>query len=49
MTAFRRKRLRQLLKLCPIVKTLEVHSGLTGLIAEKTIVANNGEIDQFDA
>ena len=31
------------------VKTLEVHSGLTGLIAEKTVVANNGEIDQFDA
>jgi len=49
MPEFRRKRLRQLLKLCPIVKTLEVHSGLTGLIAEKTIVANNGEIDQFDA
>lgn len=49
MPEYRRKRLRQLLKLCPIVKTLEVHSGLTGLIAEKTIVANNGEIDQFDA
>lgn len=49
MPEFRRKRLRQLLKLCPIVKTLEVHSGLTGLIAEKTIGANNGEIDQFDA
>lgn len=49
MPEYRRKRLRQLLQLCPIVKTLEVHSGLTGLIAEKTIVANNGEIDQFDA
>ncbi len=49
MPEFRRRRLRQLLKLCPIVKTIEVHSGLTGLIAEKTIVANNGEIDQFDA
>ena len=33
MPEYRRKRLRQLLKLCPIVKTLEVHSGLTGLIA----------------
>ena len=49
MPEYRRKRIRLLLNLCPIVKTLEVHSGLTGLIAEKTVVANNGEIDQFDA
>lgn len=49
MPEFRRKRLRQLLKIRPIVKTLEVHSGLTGLIAEKTVVENNGELDQFDA
>lgn len=49
MPEYRRKRLRLLLRLCPIVKTLEVHSGLTGLIAEKTVVANNGEIAQFDA
>ena len=49
MPEYRRKRLRLLLELCPIVKTLEVHSGLTGLIAEKTLVANHGEIDQFDA
>lgn len=49
MPEYRRKRLRQLLKLCPIVKTIEVHSGLTGLIAEKTIVEHNGELDQFDA
>lgn len=49
MPEFRRKRLRQLLQLRPIVKTLEVHSGLTGLIAEKTVVESNGELDQFDA
>lgn len=49
MPEYRRKRLRQLLKLCPIVKVLEVHSGLTGLIAEKTVVAHNGELNQFDA
>lgn len=49
MPEFRRKRLRQLLKMRPIVKVLEVHSGLTGLIAEKTIVENGGELDQFDA
>lgn len=49
MPEYRRKRLRQLLGLCPVVKTIEVHSGLTGLIAEKTIVEHNGEFDQFDA
>lgn len=49
MPEYRRKRLRKLLKLCPIVKAIEVHSGLTGLIAEKTIVEHDGELDQFDA
>ena len=49
MPELRRARLRRLLKLVPIVKTIEVHSGLTGLIAEKTIVASDGAIDQFDA
>jgi phosphoenolpyruvate mutase len=49
MPEYRRKRLKQLIKLCPVVKALEVHSGLTGLIAEKTVVANDGELDQFDA
>ncbi len=50
MPEFRRKRLRQLLKLCPIVKTLEAHSGLTGLITEKTVVTQaDGRLDQFDA
>lgn len=49
MPEFRRKRLRQILTMRPIVKALEVHSGLTGLIAEKTIVANNDNLDQFDA
>lgn len=49
MPEFRRKRLKQLLRLCPVVKTIEVHSGLTGLIAEKTVVEHNGELDQFDA
>lgn len=49
MPEYRRKRLKQLLGLCPIVKAMEVHSGLTGLIVEKTIVENNGALDQFDA
>ena len=49
MPEFRRKRLRQLIQMRSIVKVLEVHSGLTGLIAEKTVVESNGRLDQFDA
>ena len=49
MPEYRRKRLRKLIDLCPIVKTIEVHSGLTGLIAEKTVVENDRGLDQFDA
>ncbi len=49
MPEYRRKRLRQLLKMCPVVKTLEAHNGITGLIAEKTVVAHDGQLDQFDA
>lgn len=49
MPEYRRKRLRQLIEIRPIVKTIEVHSGLTGLIAEKTVAGHNGELDQFDA
>ncbi len=49
MPEFRRKRLRQLISMRPIVKALEVHSGLTALIAEKTVVESGGRLDQFDA
>jgi len=49
MPEYRRKRLKQLLNMKNIVKTIEVHSGLTGLIAEKTVVEHNGEFNQFDA
>ena len=49
MPEYRRKRLRQLIEIRGVVKAIEVHSGLTGLIAEKTIVEHNGEFDQFDA
>lgn len=49
MPEYRRRRLRQLLTLCPVVKAIEAHSGLTGLIAEKTVVAQDGRLDQFDA
>ncbi|MBQ7707169.1 MAG: phosphoenolpyruvate mutase [Lachnospiraceae bacterium] len=49
MPEYRRARLRKLLNIVPVVKTIEAHSGLTGLIAEKTVVAHDGAIDQFDA
>ncbi len=49
MPEYRRRRLRQLIGMCPIVKVIEAHSGLTGLIAEKTVVEENGKLDQFDA
>ena len=49
MPELRRGRLRRLIEMIPIVKTIEVHSGLTGLIAEKTVVARDGGLDQFDA
>lgn len=49
MPEYRRKQLRMLIDICPVVKTLEVHSGLTGLIAEKTVVENDGELNQFNA
>lgn len=49
MPEFRRGRLHKLIDLCNVVKTIEVHSGLTGLIAEKTVVESQGALDQFDA
>lgn len=49
MPEFRRRRLKQLLTIRPIVKAIEVHSGITGVIAEKTVVEHDGRLDQFDA
>ncbi len=49
MPEYRRKRLRQLLEMGHLVKTIEAHSGLTGLIAEKTVVEHEGQLYQFDA
>lgn len=49
MPEYRRKRLRQLIDMVPVVKAMEAHSGLTGLIVEKTVVEYKGKLDQFDA
>lgn len=45
----RLKRLRRLLNAKPIIKVLEVHNGLSGLIIEKTIIKKNGVNIEFDA
>lgn len=49
MPEMRRGRLRKLLHYFPVVKAIEVHSGLTGLIAEKTTVQTGNNLNQFDA
>lgn len=45
----RRKRLRRLLDALPVVRVLEAHNGLTGLIVEHTQVEHDGRTDEFDA
>ncbi|MBR2276116.1 MAG: isocitrate lyase/phosphoenolpyruvate mutase family protein, partial [Lachnospiraceae bacterium] len=49
MPEYRRKRLKQIISIRGLAKAIEVHNGLTGLIAEKTIVAHDDQLDQFDA
>ena len=44
----RMKRLRRLLEIQPVVRIMEAHNGLTGLIVEKTRVMKNGQVRQFD-
>ena len=44
----RRKRLRRLIESKAIVRILESHSGLTGLIIENTKVELNGKTNEFD-
>lgn len=45
----RRGRLKKLLEMKPLVSVIEAHSGITGLIAEKTKVIKDGKTYQFDA
>lgn len=44
----RRGRLKKLLEMKPLVSIMEAHSGITGLIVEKTIVTEEGKNHQFD-
>ena len=45
----RLKRLRRLIEAKPIVRGLEVHNGLTGLIVEHLEVNNDGVVSEFNA
>ena len=45
----RRAALRTQIALKGLVTVMEAHSGITGLIVEKTQVVENGEVRQFDA
>ena len=45
----RRRRLRRLLNAKPIVRVMEAHSGLSGLIVENTCISKNNVKHEFDA
>ena len=49
MPDMRRARLKKLIGLKGLVTAIEAHSGITGLIAEKTTVVQDGKTCQFDA
>ncbi len=48
MPEYRRKRLKKVIEMCSLIKIMEAHSGLTGLIVEKTVVQKDGKFEQFD-
>ncbi|MBQ9907718.1 MAG: phosphoenolpyruvate mutase [Oscillospiraceae bacterium] len=49
MPHIRRGRLRKAIAMKGLITAIEAHSGLTGLIAEKTVVFQDGGARQFDA
>ncbi len=49
MPDLRRGRLKKLLDMKGLVTAIEAHSGITGIIAEKTTVLQDGKTYQFDA
>lgn len=46
--SYRTKRFRRILEFKPIVRIIEAHNGLTGLIAEKTKITNGHQTLEFD-
>lgn len=49
MPDMRRARLKKIIGMKGLVTAIEAHSGITGLIAEKTTVVQDGKTYQFDA
>lgn len=49
MPDVRRARLKKVIAMKGTISAMEAHSGLTGLIVEKTVVCRDGEMRQFDA
>jgi len=49
MPEVRRNKLKKLLNLKPIVKTMEAHNGLSALVVENAKVVKDNEIESFDA
>lgn len=49
MPDYRRGRLRKMLEMKGCINAIEVHNGITGLIAESTTVLREGKTYQFDA
>lgn len=49
MPDYRRGRLKKLINMKGTITAIEAHSGITGLIAEKTTVLQDGKTYQFDA
>ena len=49
MPDIRRGRLKKIISMKGLVNAIEAHSGITGLIAEKTTVLQDGKTYQFDA
>lgn len=45
----RLKRLRRLLMAKPLIRVMEAHSGLSGVIVEKSQIRKNGTLHEFDA
>jgi phosphoenolpyruvate phosphomutase len=45
----RLKRLRRLLAAKPLIRVMEAHSGLSGVIVERTQVEKDGKLHEFDA
>lgn len=45
----RKRQLKRLIELKPIVRVLEAHNGLSGIVVEQTQLVINGQIKEFDA